>query len=325
VVEIGPLFPMRFDDLGAAPDEIRAWLQRTEPLYAAKIPGTPALLDHYAKAIEKFLETKGLKKQVAGTLNGDNPSEVFAVFRPAGRLPVIAEVRFIGNAVVPAFALQNAVASSAVGLPYNEARFRLTLDSTIRPLYEKRGRIRVSFPDIQVEPAKNVTGLTITVSIKEGESYQLGKVKVEGTGISPEALLKTGAFKTGDPADFDQVQEGLDRIRTKLGSTGYLHPVINVEREVNDQSKSVDLTIHIEPGAQYLFGKLRVEGLDLNGEAEIARLWALKEGTPFKADYPDYFLERVKEGAVFENLKQTKAIQKADDKAHTVDVTLVFK
>ena len=239
VVETGPLFPMRFDDLGAAPDEIREWLRRTEPLYAAKIPGTPALLEHYAKAIEKFLETKGLKKQVAGTLNGDNPSEVLAVFRPAGRLPVIAEVRFTGNAVVPAFALQNAIMSSAVGVPYNEARFRLTLDSTIRPLYEKRGRIRVSFPGIQVEPAKNVTGRVVTVSIKEGESYQLGKVKVEGAGLAPEALLKTGAFKTGDPVDFDQVQEGVDRIRKKLGSTGYLHPDIDVKREVDDRAKSV--------------------------------------------------------------------------------------
>lgn len=324
VVEVSQVFPMRFEDLDVPAQQIEEWLRRTEPLYSAKIPGTQAVLDHYARAISKFLETKNRKVQVAGKLSADSPNEIFALFRPAGALPSVAEVKFTGNQVIPTYALQNAVASSAVGIVYNEARFRQTLDASIRPLYDARGRIRVSFPKIQVEPAKGVNGLVVTVAVSEGESYKLGEVKVDGPGLPAAELLKAGNFKTGDLADFDRVREGVDRIKTRLGGSGYMHPKIDVERQIKDEAKSVDLVLHIDPGPQYLFGKLSLVGLDLDGEAQIRRLWALKEGAPFKADYPEFFLARVKEGGFFDNLKQTRAVIKADDQAHRVDVTLVF-
>jgi outer membrane translocation and assembly module TamA len=86
----------------------------------------------------------------------------------------------------------------------------------------------------------------------------------------------------------------------------------------------VDLTIHVEPGPQYVFGKLAVQGLDIIGEAAIRRIWGMKPGAPFDAGYPDYFLTRVREDGLFDNLGKTKSAIKLDEQAHTVDVTLVF-
>jgi outer membrane protein assembly factor BamA len=86
----------------------------------------------------------------------------------------------------------------------------------------------------------------------------------------------------------------------------------------------VDVAVRIDAGAQYLMGKLTLVGLDLDGEAEITRIWTLKEGKTFNPDYPDYFLNRVKEEALFEGLGATKADQKVNAAAHTVDVTLNF-
>ena len=324
VVEVAPVFPARFEDLGVPADQIAAYLERTEPLYSQKIAGTPAMLDHYAQAIQKFLESKGQKTKVAGRLTQDAPNEVVALFRPAVALSNIARVSFEGNKIITSSDLEDAIISSAVGLPYTENRFRQTLDAAIRPLYEARGRLRVSFPKIEVEPARDVTGLIVNVTISEGVSYDLGDVKLDAAGLAVADLLKAGNFKTGEPANFKHIGEGVDRIKKKLGSAGYMHPSAEVERKIDDQAKKVDLVIHITPGQQYLFGKLKVEGLDLDGEAAIRRMWVLKEGTPFKVDYPDYFLERIKEGGVFDNLKKTHAVVKADEATHKVDVTLVF-
>ena len=41
-------------------------------------------------------------------------------------------------------------------------------------------------------------------------------------------------------------------------------------------------------------------------------------------EYPDYFLNRIKEQGLFEDLGATKADLKVDAKAHTADVTLTF-
>jgi outer membrane protein assembly factor BamA len=87
----------------------------------------------------------------------------------------------------------------------------------------------------------------------------------------------------------------------------------------------VDVAVHIEPGAQYTMGKLTIVGLDLNGEAEITRIWTLKEGKTLNPEYPDHFLKRIKEEGLFDGLGETKADVKVDAQKHTADVTLTFK
>jgi hypothetical protein len=41
-------------------------------------------------------------------------------------------------------------------------------------------------------------------------------------------------------------------------------------------------------------------------------------------EYPDHFLTRVKDGGVFDDLKNTRAETKINAANHTVDVTLYF-
>jgi len=65
--------------------------------------------------------------------------------------------------------------------------------------------------------------------------------------------------------------------------------------------------------------------LDLNGEAAIRKMWTLKEGKPYNPEYRDYFLSRVREEGLFDDLGETRSEQKISDQTHTVDVTLYFK
>jgi outer membrane protein assembly factor BamA len=209
-------------------------------------------------------------------------------------------------------------------MPYKEARFRQWLETSIRPLYEARGRIRVSFPEIHTEQAKDVSGLVVTVKVEEGPSYNVGEVRVDGPGIPPEELKKAGDVQTGDLADFDKIQAGVARMEQRYRREGYMKVASRIDRSMDDQHKTVDLTIHFKPGSQYVFGKLTIEGLDLNAEAAIRKLWALQEGKRFNAEYPDYFLERIREDQIFENLGKTRAVLDVHDDTLTVDVKLVF-
>ena len=86
----------------------------------------------------------------------------------------------------------------------------------------------------------------------------------------------------------------------------------------------MDVTIRVEEGARYLFGKLDIQGLDLNGEAAIRKMWAIQPGKPFRGGYPEFFLNRVREDGLFDNLNKTRAATKIDEQSHTVDVTLYF-
>ena len=126
-------------------------------------------------------------------------------------------------------------------------------------------------------------------------------------------------------ANFERVNEGLEKIRQAVRRAGYLDAKVTSERSIDDKRKAVDVAVHIESGAEYKMGKLTIVGLDLNGEAEITRIWTLKEGKTLNPEYPDHFLKRIKEEGLFDDLGETKADVKVDAQKHTADVTLTFK
>ena len=54
-------------------------------------------------------------------------------------------------------------------------------------------------------------------------------------------------------------------------------------------------------------GKLNMKGLDLDGEAEMKRIWSLKPGDAFNPENTDHFLQTVREENMFDHLGKTKA------------------
>jgi outer membrane protein assembly factor BamA len=268
VAEIAQVYPVRFENLNASPGELQKHLRSIDPLYSPKIAGTSQILERYARALETYLARKGQSEKIVGVLTPDG-ADLYAVFRPAAAPPVVAEVKFHGNQVLPNDALQLAVSKVAVGSPYNERRMREILDMSVRPLYEARGRIRVVFPKIRAERAKDVSGVAVAVNVAEGDSYDLGEVSITGTSAPEAALRKAAAFKSGEMANFDEIRAAIDRMHQLLRGNGYMTATSQVDRKIDDEKKVVDLAIRIEDGPQYTFGKLEVKGLDLHGEAAI--------------------------------------------------------
>jgi outer membrane protein insertion porin family len=325
VAEVSPLYPVHFEGLPAKPTEIAAWLQSKDPMFAPKLPPTEELLRRYTRLVQDFLDSKNQSEKVLGKLTPIGVNDFAIVFRSARALPTIAQVKFTGNQALPTTLLQNKLAEVAFGFPYTEAGFRTLLDNAIRPLYDARGRVRVTFSKITTEPAIDVNGLAITVAVDEGPEFKLGEVKFAGNYAAKSTeLLKIGKFQTGEVANFEGVYQGIDRIKKRMQRLGYLRAETSIERAIHDKTKIVDLTVRIADGPQFSFGKLTIEGLDLNGAAAIKKLWGLQPGKPFDADYPDFFLNRVREEGLFENLHKTKAVTKMDEQNHLVDVTLQF-
>lgn len=326
VTEVEPAYPMRFEELGVPEKEIEDLLRSKDALFsAAKLPATKPVIDRYTNWIQEFLTSRGVTEKIAGKVTLLGVDQFAIVFRPARNLPAVAQVTFQGNQVLTQSALRAAVHMSGIGSPYTESGFRELLNHAVRPIYEQRGRVRVAFPEVRAEPVNDVEGVHVFVKVDEGQSYELGKVAIAGPSpVDPAVLIKAGDFKTGDVANFDRVNEGLEKIRKAVRRAGYLDAKVKSERSIDDAKKAVDVAVTVDAGAQYTMGKLTITGLDLNGEAEILRIWTMKEGKTLNPEYPDYFLNRIKEQALFEDLGTTKADLKVDAQKHTADVTLTF-
>jgi outer membrane protein insertion porin family len=325
VLEVQQAYPAEFENLHVSEQELRAALREKDPLFASgKLAATQPAFERYKNWVQEFLAAKGQPEKVAVGVAPISTGEFAVVFRPAHALPAVALVTFRGNHVVPSNVLHDAM-TAGIGAEYTEDRFREILNSAIRPIYEARGRMRVRFTELSTEPAKDVLGLHVFVTIDEGRSYTMGKVTIEGPAPDEAAeLLRNIDVKHGDVANFDKVDEGLDAMRKALRRAGYLNAKITADRVVDDGHESVDAVIHVEAGPQFTMGKLTVAGLDLEGEAEILRIWTMKMGKPFNPEYPNYFLGVIRQENIFEHLGKTAVDVKINDKTHTGDVKLTF-
>jgi outer membrane protein insertion porin family len=325
VTEIEQVYPVRFDDLHVSERDLTATLKAKDPIFAdGKLPASQPVFQRYAKWVEEYLAAKGITEKIIGGVIPDRPGEFVITFHPDRPLPVVAMIYFKGNVVVPQAKLQDA-SLAAIGMPYTEDRFREALNASVRSVYEARGRVRVSFPSIKTEQHKDVNGLNVTVTVDEGETFKLGDVNIDGpTPLPAEELLHEGEFKSGDIADFDKVNDGLDRMKKLLRHAGYMHADVTMRRAIDDDKRIVALTLWVEAGTQYTMRKLTIVGLNLDGEAEMNRIWTMKPGKPYNPDYPDMFLRTIKEEGLFDNLSKTKADVNIDDKAHAADVTITF-
>ncbi|MGA3205361.1 MAG: POTRA domain-containing protein [Bryobacteraceae bacterium] len=322
VVEVEYWFPYRFEDLPATDEALRAVLRKQELILDDRIPATKEVITRYTAAIEEFL---GGKVEVTGKVMSDVPDQPAIVFRPPGARPNIAEVHFEGNEVLPTAALVNSLAPVAIGVPYSEATMQQLLDASTRSLYEGRGRVGVSFPKVLVEKASKVDGVSVTITVKEGPSYNMGSVKL--TGVPPDeqdGIRNIAKWRAGDIADLEAVRTSAIKITDRLRNNGYLHATAKTDKTIHENDHTVDALITVTAGPQYHMGKLTIDGLDLLTEPQIRKVWSMKTGDPFRPDYPDQFLKDLRAQGVFENLGETRAEKTNDEKTHTVDVKLFF-
>jgi len=321
VVEVGTLYPYRFEALPGPDDALRAALRKQEPVLGDRIPATPQVLNRYTAAIRQFFDGK---VEAKGELNTDSGT-LEIVFRPPGERARISEVNFTGNKAIVTPLLLGKLSPAAVGIAYSEPLLRRVLDSAIRPLYEELGRIRVEFPQITTRKAENNDGVVVTIAVNEGPVYTLGTVALAGVPASEIAQLEKSAdWHKGETANFTNIERGFSKIREHERAQGYLRADTHVVRDIRDQDHIVNLTVNIDRGPQFTLGKLTIQGLDLISEPAVRKMWKIDPGKPFQDGYPDAFLTRVREEGIFDNLGKTRAESTINEDSHTVDVTLFF-
>jgi outer membrane protein insertion porin family len=318
ITEITQLFPYKFEELRADEKALRAYLRQQEPLFGDEIPATQQILDRMTKDVRTFVKSDGIVAKLEGTGN------LNIVFRPSS-LPSVAEITFKGNTAIPTTKLQQIISGAGIGSVFTEDRFRQILDANVKPAYEALGYMRVQFPTLDVATAKSVSGVAVTVHVKEGAVYKLGEVELAGELADSKELLKVGGFATGETVNFDKIRAGVENIRKALRRKGYIEAKTSSQRRLNDERKTLDVIVTVEPGPQFTMGKLTIQGLDVETEPHIKKLWALKRGQPFDAEYPDYFLGRLVEDQIMDNLGRTKSAIAPDPENKTVDVTLTLE
>jgi outer membrane protein assembly factor BamA len=324
VVENSQVFPMRFERLGD-PEALRTYLKEHVDLYSDRIPGTDGALQRYRSAVEAFVAQTSPHTKVRAVISNDDPKELAVLFTPNIPAPTISQVQVTGNEAVDTGTILRAVNEVAIGVPLSEVRLQLILDGAIKPVYAARGYAAVSFPKVEVEPSKTNAGVVVKVEIKDGPLFKFGTVRFRGKGLEEDEVRSAITFKPGQTFNAEQMDNFRIELMHRMKRRGLLDANITNETQVDDSKKMVNVIYNVVAGEPYNFAKLDIQGLDIASQPVIEKLWGEKPGHVFNPEYPDFFLKKVQEQGLFDNLADTHADYTTDTSTHTVTVHLYFK
>lgn len=327
ITEADQFIPWAIERLPLTEAEVAAAASKELPCFAKDIPTYEKYLNQATVLVQKLLDAKGVKEEAAAKVGLLNGKTIAVVFQPKTPPPSIYDVQFTGNKAVPGPDLRKPLAQAAIGLPYNENLFRQLLDNQTRPIYETIGRLTVKFPEIKVVPSADpgVKGVLVIVTVDEGPVYTMEEVKVEGTPLDEAEIEKLGQFERGKTVNYTNLGLAMERILGEIRNRGYIQAAYKALRRIDEQKKTTAMTIQVNPGPQFVMGRLTIVGLDVITEPAIRKLWIMETGRPYRKDYPNFFLNEIRTRGVLDFLGETRADEKIDEQARRVDVTLTFK
>src|SRR5712672_1066550 len=239
------------------------------------------------KIQEKYVEKGFFLAEVTTKIVPLPNNEVNVVFSINEHAKItVKEVRFVGNRAIPVSALKDAMLTQE-GSPFSfltgagtfrEDAFQRD-EIVLQGLYFDQGYIFVKFgkPAIELSPDKRY--IFITMSIEEGDPFDVGKIDVSGDLLlQKESLLALIETRPGDRFSKTRLQNDMNRLLDVYKDQGYAYANVTPDTAVDAERKIVDLTYVFQKGQPVSIEKIEVVGNTKTRDKVLRREMRIAEG-----------------------------------------------
>jgi len=275
------------------------------------------------KMQEKYVEKGFFLAEVSPKIDPLPNNEVAVVFQINEHAKVtVKEVRFIGNKAIPADDLKAAMLTqegspfsifSSAGT-YREEAFQRD-EIVLQGLYFDIGYIYVKFgkPAIELSPDKRF--IYITMSIDEGEPYDVGKIDVSGDLLVPrERLLALVTTRSGERFSKSRLQTDMNRLLDVYKDRGYAYANVTPDTAVDAEKKTVDLTYNFQKGNLVTIERIELVGNSKTRDKVIRREMRVSEGDLYSGTGMRLSKARVTALGFFDSVEINQKRGSTDDK-----------
>ena len=285
------------------------------------------------KMQEKYVEKGFFLAEVTPRIDPLPGNEVTVVFVINEHAKVtVREVRFVGNRAIHNEDLKAAMLTQE-GSPfsfvtnagtYREEAFQRD-EIVLQGLYFDIGYIYVKFgkPAIELSPDKRFIYLTMTID--EGEPYDVGKIDVSGDLLIPrEDLLRLIGTKGGERFSKSKLQSDMNRLLDVYKDKGYAYANVTPETAVDAEKKLVDLTYNFQKGNLVTIERIEISGNNKTRDKVIRRELRINEGDLYNGSGVRLSKQRVTALGFFDAVEINQKRGSTDDKM-TLEVTVKEK
>ncbi len=193
----------------------------------------------------------------------------------------------------------------------------------IKNLYFNTGYIKVivAEPEINVDKVKK--GMTIAISISEGEQYRISSVDFEGNKVYDNGTIKKKiTIKPGSVFSKSELEKDIQAISGLYSETGYALVSVIPDLVPDEKDKTVHITLTINEGDKFKIGKIEVSGNTKTRDKVIRREIRFDEGDTFDSSKIKRSYERINNLNFFETVD---IIPKPRPEEKTVDIEVKVK
>ncbi|GAC1541078.1 MAG: outer membrane protein assembly factor BamA [Myxococcales bacterium] len=276
------------------------------------------------KIQDKYVEKGYFLAEVTPRIDPLPNNEVNVVFAVNEHAKVtVKEIRFVGNKALSTAELKSQMITQEGNFfsfitssgTYREDAFQRD-EFVLQGMYYDRGYLYVKFgkPAIELSPDRRFIYITLTVD--EGEAYDVGELKVSGKllGETQEDLLKLVSIKTGDRFSRSQLTRDMTAVADRYKDRGYAYANVSPLTTVEADKRIVNLELEVQPGEPVTIEKIEIAGNNKTRDKVIRRELRIAEGDLFSSRAVRQSKARVTALGFFETVEINQRRGSGDDK-----------
>lgn len=150
----------------------------------------------------------------------------------------------------------------------------------IESYYKDRGYLQFAITSTQVSMTPEKDGIYVTLNVTEGEQYNVSEIELAGDLLGFEDFIsKVLPLKEGDLYNQAEVTFTEEFIANYLGRFGYAYPTVTTIPEINDEDKTVKLTLRVDPGKRIYVRRISFKGNQVTADDVLRQSVVQMEGS----------------------------------------------
>ncbi len=149
----------------------------------------------------------------------------------------------------------------------------------LQSFYQDRGYIDFEIESTQVTISPDKQEIFITANIREGEVYTVNDVTLTGEfPIDADLLEQLVILKDGDTFSRRLLEASTENITGALANTGYAFAEVTPSPSVNEEERTVDLNLFVDPGQRVYVRRINFIGNEKTRDEVLRREMRQFEG-----------------------------------------------
>jgi outer membrane protein insertion porin family len=223
----------------------------------------------------------------------------------------IEKIRFSGNKAFPDKKLRGQMETQArtwysflddSGV-YQKDILKLDL-FRMEGFYHDNGYLRVKVLEPRIDINKKSREIHITIPVEEGPQFRVKSLKLNSdSAVTEDEIQKGIQTKVGAVYNVSQLRQDILTITDLYSKKGYAYADANPVSKLDDEARTVDLSIEVDKGKKVYVGSIELLGNLKTRDNVIRREFRLKEGELFDSSKLKRSKQRINNLNFFEDVK----------------------